>query len=49
MKRRDFIATGGSAALLLAVEVGRARAQQPAKLGVTIPKSFLVRADEVIE
>ena len=30
MKRRDFIATGGSAALLLAVEVGRARAQQPA-------------------
>ena len=30
MKRRDFIALGGSAALLLAVKVRRARAQQPA-------------------
>jgi putative ABC transport system substrate-binding protein len=30
MKRRDFIALGGSAALLLAVKARRARAQQPA-------------------
>jgi hypothetical protein len=30
MKRRDFIALGGSAALLLAAKVRRARAQQPA-------------------
>ena len=30
MKRRDFIALGGSAGLLLAVKVRRARAQQPA-------------------
>jgi putative tryptophan/tyrosine transport system substrate-binding protein len=30
MKRRDFIALGGSAALLLAAKVGRARAQQSA-------------------
>jgi putative tryptophan/tyrosine transport system substrate-binding protein len=31
MKRRDFIALGGSAALLLAVKARRARAQQPAR------------------
>jgi putative ABC transport system substrate-binding protein len=30
MRRRDFIALGGSAALLLAAKVRRARAQQPA-------------------
>jgi len=30
MKRRDFIALGGSAAFLLAAKVRRARAQQPA-------------------
>ena len=30
MKRRDFIALGGSAPLLLAAKVRRARAQQPA-------------------
>ena len=36
MKRRDFIALGGSAALLLAVKVRRARAQQPA-----MPVGFL--------
>jgi ABC-type uncharacterized transport system substrate-binding protein len=32
MKRRDFIALGGSIALLLAVKVRRARAQQPTQL-----------------
>ena len=30
IKRRDFIALGGSAGLLLAVKARRARAQQPA-------------------
>jgi putative tryptophan/tyrosine transport system substrate-binding protein len=34
MKRRDFIALGGSAALLLAVKARRARAQQPAVMPV---------------
>jgi putative ABC transport system substrate-binding protein len=32
IKRRDFIGVGGSAALLLAAKVRRARAQQPPKM-----------------
>ena len=41
MERRDFIALGGSAAVLLAAKVRRARAQQPAMpvIGYLDPRS----------
>ena len=41
MERRDFIALGGSAAVLLAAKVRRARAQHPAMpvVGFLIPSA----------